>query len=66
MVPINILNKKIKVFTSEKSSNYDGIQNPDELTKVLENDLKSMINIDTRKIIDVDNSGVSTTNYNYN
>ena len=66
LVPINILNKKIKVFTSEESSNYDGIRNPDELTKVLENDLKSMINVDTRKIIDVDNSGVSTTNYNYN
>ena len=65
MFPINILNKKIKVFTSEESSNYDGIRNLDELTKVLENDLKSMINIDTRKIIDVDNSGVSTTNYNY-
>ena len=65
LVPINILNKKIKVFTSEESSNYDGIRNLDELTKVLENDLKSMINLDTRKIIDVDNSGVSTTNYNY-
>ena len=65
MVPINILNKKIKVFTSEEFSNYDGIRNLDELTKVLENYLKSMINIDTRKIIDVDNSGVSTTNYNY-